>query len=366
MATLISIAAFLAGFTLVAGTLVSAVRMFVVPRSENVLITRIVFVVVWYGFYLRLRRRDYLQRDRIAAMYAPICLLLLPVAWLGCVMAGYTAMFWAVGVQSARAAFTLSGSSLLTLGFAPVSNLPTTLLAFSEAMIGLGLMALLLAYLPAMYAAFSKREAAVALLEVRAGSPPSAVQMILRFSRIHGLEQLNEQWPIWESWFVELEESHTSLAPLVFFRSPQPNRSWITAAGTVMDCAALFSSTLDQPRSANAELTIRAGYLALRRIADFFAIAHDGAPKPTDPISVSRAEFDQACAELAAAGIALKQDREQCWRDFSGWRVNYDRVLIALSGLTMAPPAPWSGDRARPIRSSLFHGARKVRKPSKG
>lgn len=366
MTTLISIVVFLAGFAFVAGTLVSAIRMFVVPRSENVLITRIVFMLVWYGFYVRIRKRDYLRRDRIVALYAPICLLLLPVAWLACVMTGYTGMYWALGGRSLRAAFTLSGSSLLTLGFAPVSDLPSTILAFSEATIGLGLMALLLAYLPAMYAAFSKREAAVALLEVRAGSPPSAAQMILRFSRIHGLAQLNEQWPVWESWFVELEESHTSLAPLVFFRSPQPDRSWITAAGAVLDAAALYSSTLDQPRSPNAELTIRAGYLALRRIADFFNMPYAAAPRPGDPIAVTREEYDLVYDQLAAGGIALKADREQCWRDFAGWRVNYDQVLIGLAGLTMAPPAAWSGDRARPFRSSLFHGrlAKKARRPA--
>lgn len=359
MAIIVKIIVFAAGFVVVAATLISAVRTFILPRGQNVRITRAVFVIVWYVFDLRTRNKTYLERDQIVALYAPICLLLLPVAWISCVMVGYAAMFWALGVPSLRAAFTLSGSSLLTLGFAPVSDLPTTALAFSEATIGLGLMALLLAYLPSMYSAFAKREAAVALLEVRAGSPPSAVEMILRFARIHGLDQLNQQWPTWELWFVETEESHTSLAPVVFFRSPQPERSWVTAAGAVLDTAALVASTLDQPRVPNAELTIRAGYLALRRIADFFNLHHDPNPQPSDPISVTRAEYDAVCAQLEAEGVPLKADREQAWRDFAGWRVNYDQALLGLAGLTMAPPAPWSGDRARPFRSS--YGRRKRR-----
>jgi hypothetical protein len=93
-------------------------------------------------------------------------------------------MFWALGVRPLRAAFTLSGSSLLTLGFAQPTDVPTTVLAFGEAVLGLLLVAVLVGYLPTIYAAFARREQAVALLEVRAGSPPSAVEMLVRFQRI--------------------------------------------------------------------------------------------------------------------------------------------------------------------------------------
>jgi hypothetical protein len=225
-------------------------------------------------------------------------------------------------------------------------GLVTTILEFSEATIGLILVALLIAYLPTMYAAFSRRETAVTMLEVRADNPPSAVEMILRFHRIHGLDQLGEQWKAWEIWFADIEESHTSLPALVFFRSPRADRTWVTAAGAVLDAASLTLSTVDIPNDASAALCIRAGYLALRRIADFFGMPYDPAPRPGDPISVSRAEFDVACRRLAEAGVPLKSDLEQAWRDFAGWRVNYDSVLLDLAGLTMAPSAPWSGGTA--------------------
>ena len=91
---------------------------------------------------------------------------------------------------------------------------------------------------------------------------------------------------------------------------------------------------------------IRAGYLALYRIVDFFDLPHNPAPKPGDPISVTRAEFNEAYQKLAASGIPLKADRDQAWHDFVGWRVNYDTVLLALCALTTAPTAPWSADRA--------------------
>ena len=167
--------------------------------------------------------------------------------WLILVWIGYAGMFWAVGVPTWYQAFRDSGSSLLTLGFAPVEGAAQTLLAFSEATVGLILIALLIAYLPTIYSAFQRREAAVNLLEVRAGKPPSAVEMIERYHRIHGLDRLDEQWQAWEAWFADIEESHTSLAALVFFRSPRPDHSWITAAGAVLDAAALSLSALDIP-----------------------------------------------------------------------------------------------------------------------
>jgi len=132
----------------------------------------------------------------------------------------------------------------------------------------------------------------------------------------------------------------------VFFRSPRADRSWVTAAGAVLDAAALTLSVVDTPSDPRAQLCIRAGFLALRSIADFFRFPYPPDPHyPAQPISVSRAEFDAACAELAAQGVPLKADREQAWRDFAGWRVNYDLVLLALARLTMAPPSPWTGER---------------------
>jgi len=297
-------------------------------------------------FRLRTDRvTTYEERDRYMAFFAPVALLTLPVVWLTLVLIGYTLIFWALGVEPLQEAFNLSGSSLLTLGFRYVGDLHVVILEFSEAMLGMILVALLIAYLPTMYSAFSRREAAVAMLEVRAGSPPSAVEMIARYQRLHSLEALLEVWRNWEIWFSEIEETHTSLAPLVFFRSPKPDRSWITAAGAVLDAAAMTASTLDIPRQTQADLCIRAGYLALRSIAEFFRIPFDPNPQRGDPISISKEEFFEAYAELIRLGIPVKADREQCWEDFAGWRVNYDRVLLELAALTMAPYAPWSSDR---------------------
>jgi hypothetical protein len=144
----------------------------------------------------------------------------------------------------------------------------------------------------------------------------------------------------------------TQLIDLREYDPPRADRSWITAAGAVLDAAALTQSTVDIPADPQAALCIRAGYLALRQIAEFFSIPYNPNPDPTDPINVTRQEFDAACERLEAAGVPLKPDRDQAWRDFSGWRVNYDSVLLDLAGLVVAPEAPWSGDRASAFRMS--------------
>jgi len=347
---------FLLGAGIVIATLLSAMRTFVLPRSAPVKLTRLVFLASRFCFNLWTHRATtYEERDRVMALYAPLTLLILPVVWLAVVMGGYTSMFWAIGVESWRAAFEVSGSSLLTLGFAKVGGMAATILSFSEATIGLILVALLISYLPTMYGAFSRRELAVTMLEVRAGTPPTAVELFARYRRLNRLDLLKELWVTWESWFADIEETHTSLAALSFFRSPQPDHSWVTAAGAILDAAALAVSALDIPHDTQANLCIRAGYLALQRIADFFSIIYDPNPSPDDPISISREEFDDACAQLGQAGVPLKPDRDQAWRDYKGWRVNYDTVLLRLAALTMAPYAPWSSDRSPAPRPSPIH-----------
>ena len=350
----LQILVFIIGLMLVAITLLSAIRVFVLPHSAPDLLADLVFLNIRRLFQLRLRWvQSYTARDSIMALYAPIGLLTLLPMWYTLISLGYTGMFWATGIASWRTAFTISGSSLLTLGFATGVTSVHTLLAFTEATLGLLLVALLIAYLPTMYSVFSRRELAVSQLSSRAGSPPSPLEMIVRLHRIGGLDNLREFWESWEERFAELEESHTSFPALAFFRSPRPENSWVTATGAVLDSAALIVSTVAIPRLPQAELCIRAGFLALRSIADFFQVEHNPNPHyPEEPISIARVEFDQLCQQLAAQGVSLNTDREQAWQDFAGWRVNYDRVLLAICALTAAPYALWSSDRSLAFRPS--------------
>ena len=346
---ILRIGAFVAGFALVGWTLLSAIRTVVLPRSAQSVLGRLVFRGLAVLFNLvGGASRSFAWRDRVWALYAPVGLLALAVTWVVLVLVGFMGMYWAVQQEGSVSAFLLSGSSLLTLGFAPADTVPQRLLAFAEATIGLGLVALLIAFLPALYTSFQRREVKVGELEVRAGTPPSAEVFVTRLHRIGRLDQMEQTWLAWETWFIEIGESHTSYPALSFFRSPRPEHHWVTAAGTILDAAALIVSSVDVPRQPEPQLCIRAGFIALRRIADFFGIDYDPDPQQTDPISIARAEYDEVYDRLAEAGVPMMADREQAWIDWAGWRVNYDAVLLQLAELTMAPHAPWTADRSSP------------------
>jgi len=351
------VASVVVGVFVVSATFASAVRTVILPRGVPARITRAVFVALRGVFSLRARpSAPFERRDRILALYGPIGLLLLLVVWITLVLFGYTLIYWGIEGDSLGEAFRISGSSLLTLGFLEPEDLTAVVVAFTEAAMGLILLAMLITYLPSIYAAFSRREALVTSLEVRAGSPPSGVHLVRFFFVMEQLDRLSDFWKRWEAWFADVEESHTSFPSLSFFRSPQPEHSWITAAGSVLDGASLMSAAVDVPREAHAEFAIRAGYLALQRICDFYAIPYPIDPHyPEEQISVAREEFDEAWDYLAAEGVPMKADRERAWLDFAGWRVNYDTVLLELAAFVTAPLAPWISDRGiRAWRPPIF------------
>jgi hypothetical protein len=354
--TLLSLTRFFAAFIgvlMILWTLSSVVRSFVLPRSAPDPVTAPLFRVLRALFSLRMRRvTTYQRRDGIMAFFAPVGLLILVPYWFALMCLGYTFIYWSLGT-TLRSAFLLSGSSLVTLGVVPPDGTLQSTIAYSETMLGLIVIALLIAYLPTMYNAFSQRERAVNLLEVRAGDPPSAVTLITRLHRIGRDDYMPQLWEEWESWFANVEETHTSLAALPWFRSPQAGRSWITAAGAVLDAAALYVSLVDVPRDSRADLCLRAGYLCLRSIATYFDIPLLPIPEPDDPtsaqrISITRAEFDDACSQIELAGLPMKADHDQAWQDYAGWRINYDAALLSLAAMVMAPYAPWSSDRSLP------------------
>ncbi len=336
------------GLVVIVRTVLSAVRTFIVPRGVNDRLTRLAFRTIRRGFDLVAPpSRPYPFRDRVLAYYGPIALMLLPAWWLVLLVVGFGALYWAMGLPLADA-LEVSGSSLLTLGFFRPAVPFGDFIAFVEAAIGLALVALLISYLPTIYSAFSRRELLVSMLEVRADTPPSPVVMLTRMHRLNGFDALHPMWERWEQWFAEVEESHSSLPVLVFYRSQQPNHSWVNAAGAILDAAALARSAVAIPIDAQADFVIRAGYIALRRINDYFGFPYDPAPKPTDATSIDRTRFDQALEVLATAGVPLVEDRDQAWRDFNGWRVNYDAPLRRLEQLTVAPTPWWD----RPMRSA--------------
>ena len=266
-----------AGALLVVWTFMSAAKTFVVPRSERQALTVFLFAVSFRFFdFFAQRRETYEEKDRIMALYAPLTLLMLVPFWLLLTAVGFALIYWAMGVRPLTEAYIISGSSLLTLGYAQFDNFFFHIASFSEAVIGLMLVAMLISYLPAMYSAFSRCETAVALLEVRAGWPPTAPELLWRLRGLDiDLAERKAFWRSWEQWFTEIDENHTTLAALVFFRSARPHLSWVNSAGVVLDGAALSLSLLDDDEESTTKAVVpRAGFLALRRIADLFQISY--------------------------------------------------------------------------------------------
>jgi hypothetical protein len=352
MDVVLSVVVGLVGAATIVLTVLSAAQTLVVPRPVPVMITRRVFVVMRAGFYAVLSRvRSYRTRDHVMASYAPISLLALPAVWTVLVLAGFAAVHWSLGVVPWREALFLSGSSLMTLGFHPPPDVPTAMVALVEAGLGLGLVALLISYLPCIYGHYSKREEPVISLEVDAGTPPWGLALLERQVRSGRAGQLDPFWHEWGRWFVEVEESHMCTPSLVFFRSSHPHRSWVTAAGFVPDAAALAAATrdVDGTPQPSAEECVSTGCLALRRIGDYFVMPYEPDPQPGDPITISREEFGDACRCLVEAGAPLKPDLDRAWREFAAMRITYEAVVLQFASLCMAPPAPWTADRPIPF-----------------
>ncbi|MDQ2772570.1 MAG: hypothetical protein M3Y54_18950 [Bacteroidota bacterium] len=330
------------GVMLVITTLSAAIRSFILPRNEVVRMNVWAFTAIRKVFDAAARlASSYERRDRIMAHYAPVALVALPVFWEALVSLGYTCLYWALGEGRWQHCFELSGSSLLTLGNARTHHLPITMLSYSEATLGLLLLTLLISYLPTIYQAFSRREVTVALLELRAGTPPTAAALLGWLNHDGSVQNDDAQWAEWERWFIEIEESHTSLPVLSFFRSPQPGRSWVSASGLILDTAALLFAAVDGPQPRQAQLTFKAGSLALNRVYRFFD--DKASSEPTDLLPESgaaepgRADFDEACQVLAEKGLKLCDDRTAAWQQYRELRSRYVPALAFLRRLLMAP-----------------------------
>jgi hypothetical protein len=331
------------GVFLIIVALLAAVRSFVLPRNESVLVNNWTLTVIRFLFnQLAASKKTYASRDAVMALYAPLSLVSLPIVWLSITIVGYTLIYWALGEGSWNHCYRLSSSSVLTLGSEDAKSLWASTLTYSEAGLGLLLITLLISYLPTIYQAFSRRELVVARLELRAGINRSAPDLVAWLNRSGSLRDDREQWERWEEWFVEIEETHTSLPILSFFRSPQPGRSWVTAATIILDTAALIISAIDQPDDPHLQLCFKAGCLSMNRVSRFFN--HEARaeaptiPEDEEPIEhPDQADFLAALDQLQGLGLALQPDREKAWKNYHELRQRYVSAIDYLAKLTMSP-----------------------------
>jgi hypothetical protein len=350
MAVWIRVLAGLVGFLLQMLVLDAAIRTFLLPRVANVRLSRLVSKFVSAVFRLFASpRRPYPARDQVLSLYASIVLLAYQALWLALSVLAFGFGFVAAGVPSYSRAFEISGSSLFTLGTSSGTDGVQQSLGFIEAGVGLTLLALLISFIPTLYTAFQRRELSVARLAVRAGTPATPWGVLEVAQSIKSFEALDGVWQEWEQWFIDVGETHTTLTILNFYRSPSPDQTWIGAAATVLDAAAIFNSCVDVPPSPAAGLCIRSGWIALRRLADYFRIPYPLHPDRSIPIAITRHEFDLVLEHLERSGVPLVADHDVAWRDFVGWRVNYDAIIEDLYGRFTCPRVDWSRVEVQPL-----------------
>jgi hypothetical protein len=338
------VVAALAGALVILVAFFEAVKSFVVPRGIRVPFTRFVLRLVFRSvraFAFLRGARDRETRDRYVAYAAPLGVLALPAAWLFSSLIGYAAIFWAVDGGSFGDAVVVSGSSLFTLGFDRPEGVGGAVTAFTEAAVGLALLAIVISYLPSLNAAFVRRESVVASLAARADTPPDAVTLIKRHHVYAEIEHLDLLWPEWEKWIVEVGESHFTHPVLAFFRSSDPAQSWVTAIAALFDAANFRLSSIEAPGGGNAAawMFYRAGLSVIRRLAAYFELL------PDEPVTVvERADFDRVLARLQELGVPLVADRDDAWERFSRRRAEYEPLIDGLTTLVDAPRSEWRID----------------------
>jgi len=205
------------------------------------------------------------RRESWLSYFGPLSLLMLLSVWAGCLILGFALIHWALGsailAMGTGTGFLgdlyLSGTTFFTLGLGDV--LPRTslarLLVVVESGMGFAFLALVIGYLPALNQSFARREVSISLLDARAGSPPTASEMLRRHGHERGKEALRQLLYEWERWSAEFLEGHLSYPVLAYFRSQHDNQSWLTALTAILDTCSLIMAGLEGTCERQAELT---------------------------------------------------------------------------------------------------------------
>lgn len=348
MTTAFAWVGFAAGIVVLLGTWGSVLETAVVPRGNSSRITAALTRSLLAPITLLADRIDsYERRDRLLAYYSAMFLVAVLAAWLLLFLIGFTLLLWPFTGPSFPEALRLAGSSMFTLGIASARDTAPTGIVFVAAATGLVVIALQIAYLPVLYAAYNRRETLVTMLEGLAGSPAWGPEILARAAIVDNVDSLNALYDRWAEWAADVAESHTAYPVLLYFRSPVPDRSWVLGLLSVLDAAAMQLSLCPVTAPSAARTLMRTGYLAMRQLAGTIGVpAHD--PNPDDPLDLPREQFDAAVVRLDAVGMELERTADAAWPHFRGWRVNYEYAAYALADRVDAQPALWSGPRRRP------------------
>jgi Ion channel len=345
-----SLLAVAGGLLLVLIVLWDAFETIVLPRraSFRLRLTRLFYRVTWPPFRAIGRRlRAGNSRENLLSVFGPLSLILLLALWALALVFGFGLLQWGIGSHLASpsgisgfgADVYMSGTNFFTLGLGDVT--PTTtaarILTVVEAGMGFGFLALVIGYLPILAQAFSKREATIALLDARAGSPPTAGELLRRHApKEHG-EALGALLHDWERWSAEVLESHISFPVLAFYRSQHDNQSWLAALTTVLDTSALVISSVDGAAALRpARLTFA---MARHALADLTSVLGQ-APHLSSEDRLPAADLQRLWRRLTEDGVPLRHEPEAAER-LALLRRQYEPYAHALSRFLLMPLPPW-------------------------
>ncbi len=278
-------------------TLWDAFETIILPRrvTRSFRIVRVFYQLtwkIWAGASKMFRSKK--SRETHLSYYGPLSLLMLFTTWALLLMFTFALLHWAAGsaitmsgtASTFRTDLYMSGTTFFTLGLGDVT--PRTALArvitVAEAGMGFGFLAIVIAYLPTLYGAFSQRELNISLLDARAGSPPTAAELLRRHSHFANNDVLTQYLRDWEIWSAQLMESHLSYPVLCYFRSQHDNQSWLAAFTAVLDVSALMIAYGKDAAKWQAQLTFAISRHAVVDLGEVLRVRPvNPAARPTSP-----------------------------------------------------------------------------------
>jgi hypothetical protein len=339
---------FAGGLCLLLLTGTSVIKTLLIPQNLSTMIGTVVARAVLICVRLLTARVSSMhRRERISAAGAPMYLFALLVAWIACLYLAFALMLLPFTGSDLTLALRLSGSSLFTLGFAVPSGAAPYGIVFAAAISGLGVIALMIGYMPTIYSAYNRRETLVIMLEALAGKPPWGPELLARQQLIGNVSYLPRLYERWTEWAADISESHTTYRSLIYFRSRYAENAWLLALLAVLDAAALQLSLCPASAPAEARPLLRVGYVTVRQIAHSIKVPVNDDPHPEDPLRLTREDFDEAVRHLDEAGWVFERRPDEAWLHFRGWRVNYEQAVHGIADHLDLPAAMWSGPRSR-------------------
>lgn len=321
----------------------------VLPRrvTSGLSLARLFYFATWRPWASVARRiSDTARREYFLSLYGPFSLIWLLSIWAFDLIIAFALIQWSLGTQVHAPELNpdfwsdlyMSGVTFFTLGFGdviPINPAPRVV-GVAEAGMGFGFLAIIIGYLPVMYQAFSQREVNVSLLDERAGSPPTAGELLKRHAYEGGAADLVDFLKEWERWCAELLESHLSYPVLGFYRSQHDNQSWVSSLTMILDACTLISVGVDGIPRRQAELT----FAMARHAAVDLSQIYNTPPMPPQPDRLPPDELAHLRAVLREAGVPLREGDDADSR-LTELRRIYEPYVFALSRRMMADLPPW-------------------------